>query len=325
MRRREVVKLLAGAAAAWPLAARAQQAPMPVIGFLSSSSPGETTRLSAFQRGLEETGFSVGRDVTIEYRYAEGQYGRLPGLMKDLVDRKVAVILASALPAALAAKAANSAIPIVFVSGADPVQLGLVASLNRPGGNITGVANYFGALGGKRLELLRELVPRRGLIGYLLNPDNQNAQVHSAEVKEAAHAVGQPIEVVVGRNGREIEAAFETLARRQAVALLVGDDPFYNTERTLLVTLAARHAMPTIYYARNFVPAGGLISYGSDQGETYRLSGAYVGRILKGEKPSDLPVVLPTKFELVINLKTAKALGLEVPPTLLARADEVIE
>jgi putative ABC transport system substrate-binding protein len=325
MRRREFTALLAGAAAAWPIATRAQRAAAPVIGYLSASSPGEVTRLAAFDLGLKEAGFVVGRDVTIEYRYAEGQYARLPAIVKELIDRKVAVIFASALPAALAAKAMVTTTPVVFASGADPVQLGLVQSLNRPGGNITGVSNHFGALGGKRLELLRELVPKTGLIGYLLNSNNQNAQAHSTEVMTAAQAMKQPIEVLIARNRGEIEAAFDALAKLRAVALLVGDDPFYNTQRTLLVTLAARHVMPTIYYARGFVPAGGLVSYGSSQSETYRQSGLYVGRVLKGEKPADLPVVLPAKFELVINLKTAKALGLTVPPSLLARADEVIE
>ena len=324
MKRRDFLALMGGIAAC-PHAGWAQSSAIPVVGFLSSSSPGEITRLTAFNRGLTEAGFVVGRDVAIEFRYAEGKYDRLPSMVAEFIDRKAAVILASALPAALAAKAANTTIPTVFVSGADPVQLGLVQSLNRPGGNMTGVANYFGALGGKRLELLRELVPKSGPIGYLFNPSNQNAKVHSNEVIDAARATRQPIEIVEARNTHQIEAAFGTLAKAKAVALLVGDDPFYNTERQLLVGLAARHGLPTIYYARNFVSQGGLISYGSDQSETYRLAGIYVGRVLKGEKPGDLPVMLPTKFELVINLKTAKSLGLTVPTALLARADEVIE
>ena len=325
MRRRAFITLLGGTVVALPFAVRAQQPATPVIGFLSASSAGDVTRLTAFHRGLEDAGYVVGRNVMIDYRYAEGQYGRLPAMVKEFVDRKVAVIFASALPAALAAKAAVTTIPIVFASGADPVQLGLVSSLNRPGGNITGVSNYFGMLGGKRLELLRELVPRPGPIGYLFNPNNQNAEAHSAEVKAAARAMTLPLEVLSAHDSRGIEAAFETLAKRKTVALLVGDDPFYGIQSAQLVALAARHAIPAIYWARDIVVDGGLVSYGSSPNETYRQAGVYVGRVLKGDKPADLPVVLPTKFELVINLKTAKALGLTVPPMLLVRADEVIE
>jgi putative ABC transport system substrate-binding protein len=324
MKRREFIRMLAGAVA-WPVAARAQQSAMPVIGFLSASTPGEATRLTAFQRGLNESGFVLGRNVAIEYRYAEGRYDRLPAMANEFITRQVAVIFASALPSALAAKATTTMIPIVFVSGADPVQLGIVESLNRPGGNITGVSNYFGALGGKRLELLRELVPNARSIAYLFNPKNPNAKTHSSEVQAAARIMAQRIDVLSGRDDREIEAAFATLTHGGADALLVGDDPLFNTVRPQLVALAARHAVPAIYFTREFVAAGGLISYGSSQSETYRQAGIYTGRILKGEKPADLPVVQPTKFELVINLNTAKALRLEVPPTLLARADEVIE
>jgi putative ABC transport system substrate-binding protein len=322
MNRRQFITLL-GAMTASPWDARAQTKPL--VGFLSSSAPGETIRLTAFHRGLADMGFTEDRNLAIDFRYAEGQYARLGVMAKELVGRNVAVILASALPSALAAKNATNTIPIVFVSGADPVQLGLVESLNRPGANVTGISNYFGALGGKRLELLLELVPKAALIGYLLNPSNQNAEAHSAEVREAARVLGRRIEVLTARNSREVDAAFARLPQLKAGALLIGDDPFYATQRDRMVALAARHAVPTSYYSRDFVDAGGLISYGSSQSETYRLGGMYVGRILKGERPSELPVVQPTKFELVINLKTAKALGVTVPPTLLASADEVIE
>jgi ABC-type uncharacterized transport system substrate-binding protein len=290
MRRRDFIAGIAGSAAAgWPLAAPAQQPAMPVVGFLSSSSPGEVTRLNAFWQGLEEQGFVLGRNVAIEYRFAEGHYDRLPAMVKEFISRRVPVIFASALPAALAAKMATTDIPIVFASGADPVQLGLVSSLNRPGGNITGVSNYFGALGGKRLELLRELVPKATLIAYLLNPSNQNAVTHSSEVQAAARTMGQRIDVLTARSSQEIDIAFATLVQRRASALLIGDDPFYNTQRAQLVSLAARYSVTAIYYARIFVEAGGLISYGSSQSETYRQAGTYVGRVLKGEKPSDLP------------------------------------
>jgi putative ABC transport system substrate-binding protein len=326
MRRRDFIAGIAGSAVAWPTAAGAQQPAIPAIGLLQGSSPEvRATWLAAFLSGLDEQGFIEGRTVTIEYRYAAGRYDRLVGIAAELVHHPVAVILAASLPAALAAKQATRAVPVVFVSGADPVLHGLVDSLARPGGNLTGISNHFGAVGGKRLELLHELVPQAGLIGYLLNPSNQNADVHSQEVNAAARAMGQRIEVLLARDRREVEGAFATLVQSGAGALLVGDDPFLAVERDLLVALAARHRVPAIYWARDIVMAGGLLSYGSSPWETYRLAGLYTGRVLKGEKPSDLPVVLPTKFELVINLKTAKALGLTVPPSLLARADEVIE
>jgi putative ABC transport system substrate-binding protein len=322
MRRREFIAALGGMAA-WPLATHAQHTP--VIGYLSAASADDHVRIRAFQAGLEELGFADGRNVVIQYRHAEGRYDRLAAMAAELAQRPVALIVASALPAALAAKKATTSTAIVFVSGADPVQLGLVQSLNRPGGNATGVSNYFGHLGGKRLEVLREFLPRQGLIAYLLNPNNQNAQAHSAEVQEAARAMAQPIDVLTASSRPEIEAAFRRLVERKAVGLLVGDDPFYSTEGDLMVALSTRHRVPVMHYRTEFVAAGGLASYGSSQAETYRYAGIYAGRILKGEKPADLPVVQPTKFELAINLKAAKALGLVVPPTLLARADEVIE
>jgi putative ABC transport system substrate-binding protein len=324
MRRREFLGVVGATAAAWPFVARAQQA-IPVVGYLSASSAGDNERLSAFRSGLEEQGFAVGRNVMVEHRHAEGDYDRLAAMAAELAHRPVAVIMASALPSALAAQKATTKIPIVFVSGADPVQLGLVKSLARPDGNATGVSNYFGHLGGKRLELLRELVPRPPLVAYLLNPKNQNARAHSAEVKQAANALSQPIEVLIASSQDEIVAAFQVMVRKKAAALLIGDDPFYSTQSDLIIRLAARHALPTMHYRTDYVVAGGLISYGSSQGETYRQAGRYTGRILKGEKPSDLPVVQPTKFELAVNLKTAKVLGLTVPQTLLASADEVIE
>jgi putative tryptophan/tyrosine transport system substrate-binding protein len=324
MRRREFITLLAGAAIGWPLAARAQQT-VPVIGYLSAASAGDQSRLVAFRLGLEEQGFADGRNVKIDYRHADGRYERLAAMAAEFASRPVAVIVASALPAALAAKQATTSTAIVFVSGADPVQLGLVASLHRPGGNATGVSNYFGHLGGKRLELLRELVRRPGLIGYLLNPKNQNAEAHSAEVKQAAQAMAQPIELLTASSEREIELAFDAMTQRNVTALLIGDDPFYSTQNDQLIALSARHRLPAIHYRNEYVTAGGLLSYGSSQAETYRQAGIYTGRILKGEKPADLPVVQPTKFELAINLKTAKALGLTVPQTLLTTADQVIE
>jgi len=324
MRRRAFVAGIAGSAAAWPRWAWAQQA-IPLVGYLSASSAGDNERLNAFRTGLEEQGFAQGRNVVVEYGHAEGDYGRLAAMAVDFAKRPVTVLMASALPSALAAQKATAKIPIVFVSGADPVQLGLVKSLARPEGNATGVSNYFGHLGGKRLELLRELVPRPPLVAYLLNPKNQNAEAHSAEVKQAANALSQRIEVLNASSRDEIEAAFQITAQQKATALLIGDDPFFSTQSDLIIGLAARHALPTMHYRTDYVAAGGLISYGSSQAETYRQAGLYIGRILKGEKPSDLPVVQPTKFELAINLKTAAALGLAVPLILQQRADKLIE
>jgi putative tryptophan/tyrosine transport system substrate-binding protein len=325
MKRREFITLLGGAAVAWPLVAGARQSAMPVIGYLSATSAGDDTRLTALRAGLEEQGFVEGRNVAIEYRHADGKYERLAEMASEFATRPLAVIMAHTLPAALAAKNATASNAIVFVSGADPVQLGLVKSLRQPGGNATGVSQYFGHLGGKRLELLRELVRGPGLFAYLLNPKNQNAEAHSAEVRDAARAMAQPIEVLTASNEREIEAAFDTMVQRKAIALLIGDDPFYSAQNDLLIALAARNALAAMHYRIEYVAAGGLVSYGSSEAETYRQAGIYTGRILKGERPADLPVVQPVKFELAINLKTAKALGLTVPPSMLARADEVIE
>ena len=326
MRRREFITLIGGAAV-WPLATRAQPAPLPVIGFLAASSDDDTSSLAvaSFHQGLGEVDFVEGVNIAIEFRWAQGHYDQLPALAADLVSRRVAVILASSLPAALAAKQATAAIPIVFVMGADPVKLGVVASLNRPGANVTGVAQLFGALGRKRLELIRELIPSLNVLAILSNPNNPNAGDHLNEIQEAARSIGQQIDVFHAGDEGEIDAAFASLAQHRDGALLVADDPWLYVRRDQLVALAARHAVPASYNARLFVVAGGLMSYGSDISDNYRKAGSYAGRILKGAKPADLPVMQPTKFELVINLKTAKALGLEVPPTLLARADEVIE
>jgi putative ABC transport system substrate-binding protein len=326
MRRRDFIKVIAGSAAAWPLAARAQQS-IPAIGYLSATVLGDytTMQIDAFRQGLKESNLVEERDLTILFQWADGHYDRLPALATELVSRNVSVIFASSLPSALAAKQVTSTVPIVFVMGADPVKLGVVASLNRPGGNVTGMYQYYGALGGKRLELIREVVPSLAVLAVLSNPNNPNAEDHLNDIQSAARASGQQVDVFRASNEEGIDAAFAELARRSANALLVADDPFFGLRREQIVALAAKYAVPASYYAREFALAGGLMSYGSSTADNYLQMGRYVGRILRGEKPSDLPVLQPTKFELVLNLKTAKALGLTVPPALIATADEVIE
>jgi putative ABC transport system substrate-binding protein len=327
LNRREFITLLGGAAAAWPLGAHAQQPAMPVIGYLSTRSPDESPHMvAAFRRGLAENGYAEGRNVTIDYRWALGQYDRLPALAADLARQPIAVLAATGCdPAARAAKAATARIPIVATFTDDPVASGLIASLNRPGGNVTGISNLASTLEAKRLGLLRELVPQAATVGVLLNPNWPAAANQLRDLHEAARAIGLQLHVLRASTDREVEMAFESVAQHRISALAVASDAFFNSRRDQLAALAARHAVPTMYSFRDYAVAGGLISYGIDLSDVYRHIGVYTGRILKGATPGDLPVVQPTKFELVINLKTARALGLEVPPTLLARADEVIE
>jgi putative tryptophan/tyrosine transport system substrate-binding protein len=328
MRRREFITLVGGGAAAWPLAARAQQRALPVVGYLSARTPADSVEvLAEFRRGLGEMGFVEGQNVAIEYRWIEGRYDRLPEMVADLVRRQVAVIaIPNTTSSALAAKAATQTIPVVFNIGSDPVAVGLVASLSHPGRNVTGIAMLQIAVTAKRLELLRELVPTASSIAFLVNPGNPGfANAETKEVQEAARVLGVNLQVLNASNSSEIDAAFATLVQQQAGALLVGGDVFYISRTVQLVTLAARHAIPTIYAYLEQGAAGGLMCYGAGLASTQRSVGVYTGRILKGEKPADLPVQQVTKLQLVINMKTAKALGLEVPPTLLGRADEVIE
>jgi len=325
MKRRDFITLLGGAAA-WPLAAGAQQAALPVIGYLNNGSPeSDASRLTGLRRGLNETGYVEGRNVVIEYRWAGNQANRLPALAADLVRLRVAVLVAAGPPSTFAAKAATTSIPIVFSVAADPVQLGLVASLNRPGGNLTGFNGFNNELGAKGLALLHELVSNTATVGFLENPNNPIFELTTRDVLAAAPVLGLKVQILKASTDREIDAAFASLVQARTGALLVGGDVFFNSRIEQLVALAASHAIPTMYQVPEFVVAGGLISYGSSLIDGYRQVGLYTGRILKGEKPADLPVVQPTKFQLVINLKTAKALGLTVPDKLLAVADEVIE
>ena len=325
MGRREFVALLGGGAA-WPLAARAQQGAMPVIGILiggwtESFAPFEP----AFRKGLSEGGFPDGSNAHFESRWANGQVDRLPGLAVDLVGRKPTVIATQTLPAALAAKAATSTIPVVFVIGEDPLKVGLVGSLSRPGGNVTGMTNFMNVLGAKRLELVSEAVPAAVVLGLLVNPTNPNAEADTHDLQAAAQALGRQLQVLTAGTDPELEAAFAAAVDQKVGALFINIDSFLFDRRQQIAALAARHKVPTIHPFREYVAAGGLMSYGASFVDAWRQSGIYVGRILKGAKPADLPVLQPTKFDLVINLKAARALGLEIPSTVIARADEVIE
>ncbi len=326
MRRRDFLTLAGGAVVAWPLTARAQQPAMPTIGFLNSASDASGQAVAEFHRGLAEAGYAEGRNVSVEYRWAEGRYDRLPAMAADLVRRQAAVIVTTGgIPSALAAKAATTAIPIVFTIGADPVEVGLVASLSRPGGNITGVSILNVELAPKRLELLHELLPAATDMALLVNPTNPNAEIQSRDLEAAARTLGLELHVLRASAEGDFEPVLATLAQTRAGALLIGPDTFFVSRFAQLAALALRHGVPTISQYREFAVAGGLMGYGGSLYEPVRLAGLYAGRILKGEKPADLPVQQSTKVELVINLRTAKALGLTVPLALLTRADEVIE
>jgi putative tryptophan/tyrosine transport system substrate-binding protein len=327
MRRREVITLLGGAAVAWPLPLNAQQPTLPVIGFLSSRSLDvDAPLVAAFHRGLAEVGFAEGRNVTVEYRWAQGQYDRLPTLAAELVGKPVSVLVSTGgTVSALAAKASTRTIPVVFTTADDPVKVGLVDSLNRPGGNVTGITTSFIETASKRIGLLRELLPKASTVAFVVNPTSPAATTESSEVRAAARAIGLHIELLSASNADEIDSAFEALSKMQVDALLIAVDPFFFSRAVQLVILTARQGIPCLYFRREFALAGGLMSYGSNFVEFFSVVGVYAGRVLKGANPADLPVQQPTKFELVINLRTAKALGLRVPDQLLVAADEVIE